>query len=53
MRLFVQIPCLNEEHTLPLVLASIPEEIPGIDEKSSAGGIATCASRRTASHSRC
>lgn len=32
MRLFVQIPCLNEEHTLPLVLASIPKEIPGIDE---------------------
>jgi cellulose synthase/poly-beta-1,6-N-acetylglucosamine synthase-like glycosyltransferase len=32
MRLFVQIPCLNEEETLPLVLASIPKEIPGIDE---------------------
>ncbi|MGM1017687.1 MAG: glycosyltransferase family 2 protein [Actinomycetota bacterium] len=32
MRLFVQIPCLNEEETLPLVLASIPREIPGIDE---------------------
>jgi len=32
MRLFVQIPCLNEEKTLPLVLASIPREIPGIDE---------------------
>ena len=32
MRLFVQIPCLNEEQTLPLVLAGIPREIPGIDE---------------------
>ncbi|WP_413354152.1 glycosyltransferase family 2 protein [Microbacterium sp. 1P06AB] len=32
MRLFVQIPCLNEEQTLPLVLAGIPKEIPGIDE---------------------
>jgi glycosyltransferase involved in cell wall biosynthesis len=30
--LFVQIPCLNEEETLPLVLATIPREIPGIDE---------------------
>ena len=32
MKLFVQIPCLNEEATLPLVLANIPREIPGIDE---------------------
>ncbi|RCS61488.1 glycosyltransferase family 2 protein [Microbacterium sp. JB110] len=32
MRLFVQVPCLNEEQTLPLVLESIPKEIPGIDE---------------------
>ncbi|MDX2377017.1 glycosyltransferase family 2 protein [Microbacterium sp. LRZ72] len=32
MRLFVQIPCLNEEQTLPLVVADIPREIPGIDE---------------------
>lgn len=32
MRLFVQIPCLNEEATLPLVLANIPKQIPGIDE---------------------
>ena len=28
----MQIPCLNEEETLPLVLESIPKEIPGIDE---------------------
>jgi glycosyltransferase involved in cell wall biosynthesis len=26
------VPCLNEEETLPLVLESIPKEIPGIDE---------------------
>ncbi|WP_183094608.1 glycosyltransferase family 2 protein [Nocardioides stalactiti] len=32
MKLVVQIPCLNEEETLPLVLASIPDVVPGIDE---------------------
>ena len=32
MKLVVQIPCLNEEETLPLVLSSIPAVIPGIDE---------------------
>ena len=32
MKLFVQIPCLNEEETIPLVLSSIPERIEGIDE---------------------
>jgi glycosyltransferase involved in cell wall biosynthesis len=32
MKLVVQIPCLNEEATLPLVLDSIPREIPGVDE---------------------
>ena len=32
MKLVVQVPCLNEEETLPLVLSSIPTEIPGIDE---------------------
>ena len=32
MRLFVQVPCLNEEQTLPLVLDSIPQTIDGIDE---------------------
>lgn len=32
MRLVVQIPCLNEENTLPLVLKSIPSKIKGIDE---------------------
>ena len=32
MKLVVQIPCLNEEETLPLVLKSIPTEIDGVDE---------------------
>src|SRR4051812_31508200 len=32
MKLVVQIPCLNEEATLPLVLESIPKKISGIDE---------------------
>lgn len=32
MKVFVQIPCLNEEKTLSLVLESIPQEIKGVDE---------------------
>lgn len=32
MKVFVQIPCLNEEATLPLVLISIPKSIPGVDQ---------------------
>ena len=32
MRVVVQVPCLNEEETLPLVLKSIPKKIPGVDE---------------------
>lgn len=31
MKLFIQIPCYNEEATLPAVLADLPKEIPGID----------------------
>ena len=31
MKLVVQIPCLNEEATLPLVLRSIPKKIDGVD----------------------
>ena len=31
MKLIVQIPCLNEEATLPETLASIPRAIPGVD----------------------
>jgi glycosyltransferase involved in cell wall biosynthesis len=30
MKLVIQIPCYNEEQTLPLVIAGIPKEIPGI-----------------------
>jgi glycosyltransferase involved in cell wall biosynthesis len=32
MKLFIQIPCLNEEATLPATLDDIPRQIPGIDE---------------------
>lgn len=32
MKVFVQIPCLNEEATLPLVLKSIPKKIKNVDE---------------------
>ena len=32
MKLFVQIPCLNEENTLASVIDSIPKQIDGIDE---------------------
>ena len=32
MKLVIQIPCLNEATTLPLVLASIPKHIAGVDE---------------------
>ena len=32
MRLVVQVPCLNEEDTLPAVLETIPRSIAGIDE---------------------
>ena len=31
MKLIVQIPCLNEEATLPQTLRSIPRSIPGVD----------------------
>jgi glycosyltransferase involved in cell wall biosynthesis len=34
MRLFVQIPCLNEERTLAQVIRDIPRSIPGVDEVS-------------------
>lgn len=32
MKLIVQIPCLNEEKTLPFTIKDIPREIPGIDK---------------------
>ncbi len=31
MKLIVQIPCYNEEKTLPLVVKTIPKRIPGVD----------------------
>lgn len=31
MKVIVQIPCLNEEQTLPLVMSSMPKKIPGVD----------------------
>src|SRR5262245_46668222 len=32
MKLFIQIPCLNEEASLPATLIDIPRKIPGIGE---------------------
>ena len=32
MKLIVQIPCFDEEQTLPATLADLPRELPGIDE---------------------
>src|SRR3954453_17070808 len=32
MKLIIQIPCLNEEQTLPATIADLPREIPGIEE---------------------
>jgi glycosyltransferase involved in cell wall biosynthesis len=32
VKVVIQIPCLNEEDTLPLVFAGMPHEIPGVDE---------------------
>jgi glycosyltransferase involved in cell wall biosynthesis len=31
MKLIIQIPCFNEEQTLPLTLAHLPREVPGFD----------------------
>src|SRR4051812_43187885 len=31
MKLFIQIPCLNEEETLPATLADLPRDVPGFD----------------------
>ena len=31
VKLIIQIPCLNEEETLPATLADLPREVPGID----------------------
>ena len=32
MKLVIQIPCFNEEETLPRVVADLPREVPGFDE---------------------
>ncbi|MHA1777273.1 MAG: glycosyltransferase, partial [Promethearchaeota archaeon] len=32
MKLIIQIPCLNEEKTLPVTLKEIPRKIDGVDE---------------------
>ncbi|MEA2256427.1 MAG: hypothetical protein QOG35_2472, partial [Solirubrobacteraceae bacterium] len=32
MKLIIQIPCLNEEATLPETLADLPRQVPGFDE---------------------
>ena len=32
MKLIIQIPCLNEEETLPVTLADLPREVPGFSE---------------------
>ncbi|MFI5212567.1 MAG: glycosyltransferase family 2 protein [Candidatus Saccharimonadales bacterium] len=32
MKVFIQIPCLNEEHTLPLVFKTMPKTLPDADE---------------------
>ena len=31
MKLIIQIPCYNEEETLPAVIADLPREVPGVD----------------------
>jgi glycosyltransferase involved in cell wall biosynthesis len=31
MKLIIQIPCYNEEHTLPAVIKDLPRQLPGID----------------------
>lgn len=31
MKLIVQIPCFNEEHTLPQTITDIPRQIDGVD----------------------
>ncbi|HSK46936.1 MAG TPA: glycosyltransferase, partial [Coriobacteriia bacterium] len=31
VKLIIQIPCYNEEQSLPITLAELPREIPGVD----------------------
>ena len=32
MKLIIQIPCFNEEQTLPITLKSLPQKVAGVDE---------------------
>ncbi len=32
MKVFIQVPCLNEETTLPLVFETMPKTLPGVDQ---------------------
>ncbi|MFN2234757.1 MAG: glycosyltransferase family 2 protein, partial [Anaerolineales bacterium] len=32
MKLIIQIPCYNEAETLPVTVAALPKQIPGIDQ---------------------
>jgi glycosyltransferase involved in cell wall biosynthesis len=32
VKLIIQIPCLNEEHSLPVTLADLPRSVPGFDQ---------------------
>lgn len=32
MKVFIQVPCFNEEETLPLVFEKMPKKLPGVDE---------------------
>ena len=32
MKLVIQIPCFNEQHTLPQTIRDLPKSIPGIDQ---------------------
>ena len=34
MKLIIQIPCFDEEHTLPGTLADLPREVPGSTRSS-------------------
>ena len=39
MKLIIQIPCFNEEQTLPDTLRDLPREVPGIDTVECGEGV--------------